>query len=73
MSEAFNCRACDGPLKFISDDVRVEQKYDYELTTKYYYYKCLDCEKMFDERITSTGLRNLSMANREKADMLAKK
>ena len=65
------CRACETDLDFVSDDVVVEQKYDYKLTTKYDYYKCPNCDKMFDERISSTGLRNLSLANREKAEKFA--
>jgi len=55
----------------VSKDVQVKQAYDYKLTTVYYYYRCVDCDKMFDERISSTGLRHLSMANREKAEKLA--
>jgi transposase-like protein len=67
----FNCPLCEGNLNFVSEDTRVDQRYDYKLTTKYYYYKCSDCNKMFDEKITTTGLRHLSLANREKAEKLA--
>jgi uncharacterized protein with PIN domain len=67
----FYCLECNGDLKPVSKDVIVEQKYDYRETTHYYYYKCVDCDKMFDERIKSTGLRHLSIANREKAEKLA--
>jgi len=67
----FNCSSCEGDLKTVSKDVIVKQKYDYKETTHYYYYKCVDCDKMFDERISSTGLRHLSIANREKAEKLA--
>lgn len=67
----FYCLECKGDLKPVSKDVFVEQKYDYRETTYYYYYKCIDCDKMFDERIKSTGLRHLSIANREKAEKLA--
>ena len=67
----FNCPSCEGDLKSVSSDVIVKQKYDYKETTHYYYYKCVNCDKMFDEQISSTGLRHLSMANREKAEKLA--
>lgn len=66
------CLSCDGDLKFISKDVKVTQKYDYKETAQSYYYRCSDCDKMFDELIRSTGLRNLSFANRTKAENLAK-
>jgi hypothetical protein len=71
MPEHFNCLSCESALSFVSQDVIVNQKYDYKETTHYYYYKCADCDKMFDERIKSTGLRSLSLANREKAEKLA--
>lgn len=67
----FKCLSCEGNLDLVSEDTIVEQKYDYKLTAKYYYYKCSDCEKMFDEKITTTGLRHLSLANRNKAEKLA--
>jgi hypothetical protein len=67
----FNCLSCNGDLISVSQDTKVEQKYDYKLTTKCYYYKCVDCNKMFDELIKSTGLRHLSLANQEKAEKLA--
>ena len=67
----FKCLLCEGDLNLVSENTVVEQKYDYKLTTKYYYYKCLDCDKMFDEKITTTGLRHLSLVNREKAEKLA--
>ena len=67
----FNCLSCEGDLNLISQDIKVTQKYDYKETAHYYYYKCVDCDKMFDEMIKSTGLRNLSLANREKAEKLA--
>jgi transcription elongation factor Elf1 len=67
----FNCLFCEGDLNLVSQDVKVAKKYDYKETTHYYYYKCVDCDKMFDEMIKSTGLRNLSLANREKAEKLA--
>jgi uncharacterized protein with PIN domain len=70
-AKVFSCLECKGDLKPVSKDVIVKQKYDYKETTHYYYYKCVDCDKMFDERISSTGLRHLSIANREKAEKLA--
>jgi hypothetical protein len=63
--------SCAGELSYVSEDTVVEQKYDYKLTSKYYYYKCLDCDRMFDEKITTTGIRHLSLANRDKAEKLA--
>lgn len=71
MPENLNCLSCNGDLEFVSSDSIVKQCYDYKLITKYYYYKCLDCDKMFDEKITTTGLRHLSLANRDKAEKLA--
>ena len=65
------CRSCDNDLTFVSKDVVVEKKYDYKLTTQYDYYKCENCGMMFDERTSSTGLRHLSLANREKAEKFA--
>ena len=67
----FNCLSCGGDVNLVSQDTQVKQAYDYKLTTVYYYYKCADCDKMFDERISSTGLRHLSIANRDKAEKLA--
>jgi hypothetical protein len=71
MPKHFNCLACENELSLVSQDVIVTQKYDYRETTHYYYYKCVDCDKMFDECIKSTGLRHLSLVNREKAEKLA--
>jgi hypothetical protein len=51
-------------------DTKEVQKYDYKETTYFYYYKCADCGKMFDERISSTGIRHLALANYEKAEKL---
>ena len=70
MPEHLNCLSCDGNIKFVSMDVRQAQKYDYQETTYFYYYKCVDCDKMFDERISSTGLRHLALANYAKAENL---
>lgn len=71
MPSNLNCLSCAGELIHVSKDSHVKQAYDYKLTTVYYYYKCVNCNKMFDEKISSTGLRHLSMANREKAEKLA--
>jgi hypothetical protein len=71
MSKELQCLSCDGVLNLVSSESFIEQKYDYKDTTHYYYYKCDQCGKMFDERIKSSGLRHLSMANREKAEKLA--
>lgn len=71
MPKQFECLSCDGALSLVSSESFDDQKYDYKETTYYYYYKCNECGKMFDERIKSSGLRHLSMANREKAEKLA--
>jgi hypothetical protein len=71
MPESLNCLSCEGSLSLVSQDFKITQKYDYKLTTHSYYYKCIDCDKMFDEVIQSTGLRHLSLVNREKAEKLA--
>lgn len=71
MSKEIQCLSCDGDLTLVSSESSTKQCYDYKETTIYYYYKCNECEKMFDERIKSSGLRHLSMANREKAKKLA--
>ena len=65
------CPSCEGNLQFVSRESFAEQKYDYKLTTEYFYFKCESCDKMFDEMIKSTGLRHLSIANRTKAEKLA--
>lgn len=71
MSKEFDCLSCNGSLSLVSSESSTKQCYDYQETTIYYYYKCDECGKMFDERIKSSGLRHLSMANREKAEKLA--
>jgi uncharacterized protein with PIN domain len=71
MLKQLECLSCDGVLSLVSSESFDDQKYDYKETTHYYYYKCDECEKMFDERIKSSGLRHLSMANRKKAEKLA--
>ena len=71
MPKNLECLSCDGALSLVSSESFTDQKYDYRETTHYYYYKCNKCEKMFDERIKSSGLRHLSMTNREKAEKLA--
>lgn len=61
---------CD--LKFVSKDSFTDQKYDYKETTTYYYYKCEECGRMYDERVQQTTLRHLALANYAKAEKLAK-
>lgn len=59
-------------LKFVSKDSHVSLRYDYKETTTYFYYKCEDCGRMYDERVKQTTLRHLALANYDKAEKLAK-
>lgn len=61
---------CD--LKFVSKDSVTKRCYDYKETTTYYYYKCEECGRMYDERVKQTTLRHLALANYAKAEKMAK-
>lgn len=60
---------CD--LKFISKEEVSALKYDYTETTAFYYYKCDECGKMFDEKVLTTGIRPLALRHYEKVAKLA--
>lgn len=65
------CPKCDKEsLTPFSKESRVEQKYDYKLTTQIFYYKCELCDKMFDEVVTHTGIRNLALNRYQRAKEL---
>lgn len=58
-------------LVFVSQDTLTKQCYDYKETTTYFYYKCEECGRMYDERVKQTTLRHLALANYDKAEKLA--
>ena len=62
-------KGCD--LKFISKQQTSALKYDYTETSVFYYYKCEKCNKMFDEKVLTTGIRPLALRHYEKVSTLA--
>jgi DNA-directed RNA polymerase subunit RPC12/RpoP len=65
------CPSCNEvDLVAVSSDSHIAQKYDYKETTQTFYYKCANCEKMFDEVIKSTGIRPLALNRYPKAEKL---
>lgn len=66
------CLKDEHDLVFVSKDSSTKQCYDYKETTTFYYYKCEECGKMYDEVIKQTTLRHLALANYDKAEKLSK-
>ena len=67
-----NCPYCDNPvLRKIAEEFSTKLQYDYTEKSTYVYYECVGCERVSNERITTTGLKKISLSDAERAQKLA--